>query len=126
MNNLAKNVVNLLSHEVISQLEAKEDVGYDLIDKQIEIRETIQKALDVANSSPNGEVTIHVCKSHWKEGESLKDLRLRTNVKIGFFNTNLTSGYMSKTLIFISPRWTGNFRVFRGSMSDYEDQLKEL
>jgi hypothetical protein len=125
MNNLGQNTVYLSVHEIIAQLEMKEDMGYSPYERQRSILDTSKKVLDILKSSPNGEVNFCICKSHWKNGDGIDELRRNVNVKISFFNTPITKGYMARTMVFISPKWNGEIRVFRGSINQHEDELKE-
>ena len=105
INPLAEGVVKMVRQQMMLHLSQVEDIDLNVYEKQIKIKETINKALQIAKSSPNGEVSIVFLNSAIKrKNTTALDLIKNEKVRISFFNTNKKEGHLERTFIFIDSK----------------------
>lgn len=125
INPFAQNVINTLRQETMLQLATYGDPDLDILQKQLDLKDTLDKAVSLMKTSPKGEVSIALLKKHFSKNATALEMLMNSKVKISFYNTDDFSGHLTKSIIFIDPMWSDNFRMFRCSIKLDDSYLKE-
>lgn len=125
INNKALLTVNSVRTQMALQLAEKGDVDLDIGEMQLNMKDTLDKAMKIANSSPDGLITIAFSKKPWGIKLSPQEMMQAMEVGISFFNTNNFGQHLTRTVIVVDKFWSGKFRVLRCSYGLSDDYLKE-
>lgn len=120
-----KNLLHLVVHEHILHLEKNADLSLNVSQKALNMRETINKVITIANSSPNGEITVVFTNRVFGKKENPLEL-LINSTSVSFFNTEVDRDtYLTKTVIFVDNSFSENVKVFRCPYTTPLSYLKE-
>jgi len=125
INPFATNILKMLRQEMMIQLVEKGDPELDILNKQLQLKETIDDVINIAKNSPNGEVSVVFLNPGTTKRMTALELLRHNKIKVTFFNTTQLEGYLTKTIIFVPFDWSNKFRIFRCSLNLTDEYLKE-
>lgn len=125
INPFVINILYNVRQEAMLQLAERGDPDLDITQMQLRLKETMMNAILTAKSSPKGEVSIVICGKNFPKNATASFMLQHSKVRIAFYNTDDYEGHLTKTILFIDPMWSSNFRVFRCSMKLDDSYLTE-